>query len=457
MRVLRSRVLLVIVLVLALFVNAAAVGAAGSAKNVIVCVGDGMGFGTIQIARNALSGPDGRFTFELFPNTAIVTTHSLDALVTDSAAAATAIATGYKTNNGMISMLPAGAVLPTILEALQDAGKATGMVVTNTVYDATPASFGSHWNTRGGSPFIAAQLLERNLDVLLGGGRDQFRPTGVEDGKRTDGRNLMTEAAAAGYSVVTDRQGLESAPDSKILGLFHPSYMNYQLDRIFLGTAEPTLAEMTAKALSVLKADDDGFFLLIEGSRIDHAAHAGDIGGMVAEIADFDDAVALAHRFAAENGDTLVIVTADHDTMGLSATEPFDYKRMSEFKVSPEFMSLKFAKSANGKSFDPESIRTVFAEYAGIADVTDADIALIQSQFGQAAYKIGYAVGAVLSNRLNAGIVSAEVQIKSPSSGGHTGNPVPLYAFGPGADAFGGVLDNTQLADKIAAAAGIEF
>ena len=457
MRKYSMKTLLVIVLAFALFITGANGASAQGARNVIVCIGDGMGYGALQIGKYALKGADGRFAFELFPNVAMITTYSLNALVTDSAAAATAIATGHKTNNGMIAMLPDGTVLPTILEAMQAAGKAAGMVVTNTVYDATPAGFATHWNTRGGSSEIAAQLLDKELDVLMGGGRDQFRIKGVADGKRADGRNLMGEATAMGYSVVTDREALDKATGGRILGLFHPSYMNYQLDRAYLGTHEPTLAEMTRKALSVLREKDNGFFLMIEGSRIDHAAHAGDLGGVIAELNDFNEAVALAYQFAIADGNTLVIVTADHDTMGLSATEPFDYSRMKEFKVSPEFMALQLATTSDGKAFDPESIRKVFADFANVTDITDADIALIQSMFGKAPYMVGYAVGAVLSTRVNAGIVSSAVQIKSPSSGGHTGNPVPLFAFGPGAELFGGVMDNTEISPKIAEAAGIEF
>ena len=167
--------------------------------------------------------------------------------------------------------------------------------------------------------------------------------------------------------------------------------------------------------------------------------------------------VALAYEFAKKDGNTLVIVTADHDTMGLSATEPLNYERMKEFKVSPEYMALQFKTAEDGNSFDEASIRAVFDALAGINDLTDADIALIQSMFGQASYKIGYAVGSVLADRIDVGIVSAEVQIKSPSSGGHTGNPVPLYALGPGAELFDGVMDNTEIPAKLAAAAEVEW
>jgi len=431
---------------------------ASQAKNVILCIGDGMGFGALQVSRNALLGPDGRFPFETFPNVAIVTTHSLNNTVTDSAAAATAIATGHKTNNGIISVLPDGTVVPTILEAMRAAGKATGLVVTNTIYDATPAAFGAHWGTRGGSQEIAAQLFDSGIDVLLGGGRDQYLPSGKGDGKRKDGRDIMAEAAAKGYAVVTTKDELSAVPaggGAKVLGLFHPSYMNYQKDRVYLGTQEPSLADMTAKALEVLKTASDGFFLMIEGSRIDHAAHAGDVPGVVAEIADFAKAVELVHEFAKESGDTLVIVTADHDTMGFSATEPFDYESLGTIKVSPEFMALKLETGANGK-FSPESIARVFEEFAGIKDLSDDEIQLVQSMSGRASYQVGYAIGAVIAARLNTGIVSPQVQLKS-ETGGHTGNPVPLYAFGPGAGAFSGVIDNTEIAGKVAAAAGVEF
>lgn len=456
MRRLSSKVLLVFALIVALLITSTVGALAGVAENVILIIGDGMGFGAIQIARNFLMGPDGRFTFEEFPHVAIVTTHSLDNLVTDSAAAATAIATGHKTNNGMISMLPDGTVVPTILEAMQKAGKAVGIVVTNTVYDATPAAFTAHWNTRGGSEQIALQQFEKGIDVLLGGGRDRFLPAGVADGKRTDGRNLMAEAEALGYVVVTDRESLQQAEGDRILGLFNTSYMSYQNDRIYLGTDEPTLAEMTEKALSILAGKENGFFLLIEGSRIDHAAHGGDLHGVVAEMADFEQAVALAYEFAKADGNTLVIVTADHDTMGLSATEPLKYERISDVKVSPEYMGRQFKVAEDGKSFDEGSIREVFATYAGVDDLTDADIALIQSMFGQASYKVGNIIGLILADKLDAGVVSAKVHLKS-STGGHTGNPVPLYAFGPGAEQFGGVMDNTEIAAKIAAAAEVEW
>lgn len=424
------------------------------AKNVIIAIGDGMGFGALQLARNVLIGPDGKFVFETFPAVGYVTTYSADNLVTDSAAAATAIATGYKTNNGMIAVKPDGTPVQTILEAMKKAGKATGLVATNTIYDATPAAFGAHWGTRGGSEEISAQLLDAGIDVLLGGGREYFLPAN-DGGKRKDGRNLIKEAAAKGYAVATTGTELKAVSGKKLLGLFHPSYMNYQTDRAYLGADEPTLTEMAAKALEALKGSENGFFLMIEGSRIDHAAHAGDAAGVVAEMNDFANAVKLAYEFAKANPDTLLIVTADHDTMGFSVTEPFDYSLLKQVKVSPEFMAGQFEKGADGK-FTEDSVRRAFMKFAGIRSLTDEQMALIQANAGQAAYRVGYAVGAVIAQNLKLGIVSPSVQAES-NTGGHTGNPVPLFATGVGSELFSGVMDNTEIPGKIAKAAGISF
>lgn len=189
-----SRLTLALVLLFSVVVWASLPGLAGAlAKNVILLVGDGLGFGPIQFARNVLAGPGGRLSFERLPYVGLVTTYSANQWVTDSAAAATAMATGYKTNNGMVSVKPDGTPVKTVLEAAQGAGKAVGLISTNTVYDATPAAFGAHWGKRSGSDAIAAQLVDRKIDVILGGGSDQFFPKGVGPGKRGDGKNLWTK------------------------------------------------------------------------------------------------------------------------------------------------------------------------------------------------------------------------------------------------------------------------
>lgn len=449
-------VFLALLLSLALLVPAVSAAAPLPVKNVIFMIGDGMGIGAVQLARNALVGPNGRLVMETFPAVGLATTFSADNAVTDSAAAGTALATGHKTKNGMVSVLPDGTTpVTTILEAAQKKGLATGLISTNTIYDATPAAFGAHWGTRGGSAEIAAQLLDHNIDVLLGGGSAYFFPAGVEDGVRKDGRNLAAEAQAKGYAVVRDKDALAAVSGTKVLGLFHSSYMNYQKDRAFLGTSEPTLAQMAAKALAILSQSKNGFFVMIEGARIDHAAHAADLPGVIAEMKDFNDAVALARDFAAAHPDTLLVVTADHDTMGLSVTEPLDYALLKQVTVSPEFMAGKLEKDSAGV-FTEGSIRQAFATYAGITDLTPQEVAAVQAQSKYPAYLVGYAIGSIIAARAHAGVVDPAVRALG-HTGGHTGNMVPVYAMGPGASLFAGVLDNTQIPRRMAALLGVNL
>lgn len=428
---------------------------AGQVKNVILMVGDGMGFGAIQYGRNILVGPEGRLSFEKLPYVGLVTTYSADQWVTDSAAAATAMATGYKTKNGMIAVKPDGTPVKTVLEAAQEAGKAVGLISTNTIYDATPAAFGSHWGQRSGSSAIAAQLVEHKIDVLLGGGADQFFPKGVGPGVRADGVNLVEQAKAAGYTYVANATELAAASGAKLLGLFTPSYMDYQYDRPLVKRDEPSLAEMTQKSLDLLSKDADGFFLMSEGARIDHMAHTAEVAGTVAELKDFDAAVQVALKFAEGRGDTLVVVTADHDTMGLGVTEPFKLDVIQKVKASPEYMAIQMKKDASGQ-FTEESIKQVLADFAGITDPTPAEIAIITGVSKQATYKQGYEIGSIIAARANVASLTSAVRATG-GTGGHAGNQVPVYATGAEGQLFAGVLDNTDLARRLATAMGVNL
>lgn len=451
--------LLVVLLVMALVLaGIAGVRAAEpSIRNVIFMIGDGMGFGAVTLARNAVVGQEGRLSFETFPATGFVSTHSADNIVTDSAAAGTALATGYKTNNGVIAMVPRKnaqgqaemASVKTLLEAAQEAGKSVGLVSTNTVYDATPAAFGAHWSTRGGSDEIAAQIFDKRVDVILGGGLDRFLPAGTAPGKRADGRDLVAEAKKAGYAAVfNDAQLRDAAGQPRILGLFNASYMCYVQDRLFTNAPEPSLPAMTRAALLSLAKNEKGFFAMIEGARIDHAAHAADIPGVIAEMREFHEAVAAALEFAKKDGRTLVVVTADHDTMGLSISESVNYALLAKIKVSPEYMALQM-KRGDDKVFLADSIKQVFAEYAGITDLTPAEVAVVQAVSGKATYQIGYEIGSIIAARAHVGCLTTEVRAIG-GTGGHTANLVPIYAFGPSAGRFAGMQDNTQIPKTIA-------
>ncbi|MFW9847692.1 MAG: alkaline phosphatase [Candidatus Thorarchaeota archaeon] len=273
--------------------------------NVILMIGDGMGPSQIELGRLVEYGPSGNLTMQDAPLTISVTTFSADNSITDSAAAATAIATGWKTNNGMVSVLPNGTILDTILENAQLHGKATGLVVTSEIQHATPACFATHVSSRSNYVEITRQLVEEaEVDVLLGGGLNYFSPAQLQ---YMENQN---------YTIVQNRTGLLDVQNGTVLGLFAGSHMDYEEVRNYSQT--PSLAEMTNKTLSILSNDPDGFFLMVEGSRIDHAAHANDPIGVALEMVAFDNAVEVALEYVQSHEHTILIVTADHETGGLA-------------------------------------------------------------------------------------------------------------------------------------------
>jgi len=279
-------------------------------RNIILMIGDGMGFAHIAAARIHAHGADGRLALDQLPVVGHITTHSADALVTDSAAAGTALATGLKTDNRRIAMTRDNKALYTILEAARDHGLATGLVVTSAITHATPAVFAAHVPHRRQEADIARQMLEGSVDVMLGGGRRFFLPPSA-GGERTDGRNLIEEARRRGYTVVSDSEALARASARRVLGLFAHAAMTTH-------APEPTLAQMTTRALELLSAHRKGFFVMIEGSQIDWAGHDNDAEKLLRQMLVFDEAVRAALDFARREGRTLVVVTADHETGGMA-------------------------------------------------------------------------------------------------------------------------------------------
>jgi alkaline phosphatase len=290
-------------------------------KNVILLIGDGMGPGIIASARAKAASPGGLLYMERFPVIGIQKNYSANALITDSAAAATALAAGRKTNNQMVGITPDGTKLKTILEAARDNGFKTGLVVTSTITHATPACFASHISNRDDEPEIAGQLIANKVNVLFGGGRQFFLPKNAPGSKRPDNKNLIKQAEDLGYLYIQDANGLKFAKGKYILGLF-------QLKHLTTQQPEPSLAELTGKAIEVLNEPekesfvdrDKGFFLMVEGSQIDFAAHLDNLNHTIRQTLLFDRAVKMAVDFALKDKHTLVIVTADHDTGGLTIT-----------------------------------------------------------------------------------------------------------------------------------------
>jgi len=422
---------------------------AQSPKNVIVMVGDGMGVGQIEIARLFEYGKEGRLFMQTLPHVALMQTYSANNIVTDSAAAGTAIATTYKTNNEMIGVKPNGEEVDSILDLFQQSGKKVGVISTNTATDATPAAFtASVANRWSGQQEVARQMLANEYDVILGGGSAYFGPD------NQDGKDLVKEFEQKGYTFVSDKNELSKANGDKLLGLFNSSYMNYKLDREEVNSQEPTLTEMTQKALEFLSKDKDGFFVMVEGARIDHASHSADITGIWKETIEFDDAVKCAVDWAKADGDTLVLVLADHETMGVSAAEPMDIEALKQIEVSPEYMASKLVQDEATGDFTAKSVKEVFKTYANI-DLTNEEV----TQFNKAvkdneglvysSHKVDWEMGSVIATKNHVGVASSQVRLLS-STGGHTGNMVPVFAYGVGAEQFDGILDNTDVSKIIA-------
>lgn len=398
----RSSRLAVLLLTLGLLLAVAVAGAHPSAaqpvKNMIYMIGDGMGFLQLDAARVVKGSP---LTIDTMPIQHRVQTASADNPVTDSAAAGTAHATGFRTNNGMVGLAPDGRELTSILKMAQAAGKATGVVVTDIVYGATPGSYLANVNHRNEQDAILEQtLFITQPDILLGGGTSVFQA--IRGPERL---------ADTPYTLITTRDELlawDTKSGGPLLGLFASGTMTYEVDR---PASEPHIAEMVRVALEILAESEEGFFLMVEGSRIDHASHANDLRRAVFEALAFDEAVAVALEFAAGRDDTLVVVTADHETGGL---------RPPTTTPSPQVIASGVATVADqitrALRNDPAAdVTGVFAQYAGITDLSSH---IEPGTFDDL-------IRAVLSARAH-----------NYTSTGHSDAPVPSYAYGPGAERF---------------------
>ena len=399
-----------------------------SPKNVILFITDGTGPASLTLARDYLRYSEGTEMLAVDSvEVGSIHTYASNSRVTDSAAGATAFAAGVKTYNGAIAVDTLQRPVATLLEAAEAEGMATGLVATSRITHATPAAFAAHVPNRGMEAEIAVQELARGIEVLLGGGADFFLPDTL-GGRRTDGRNLMAEAEALGYNVVSDRAGFDALVRTPVLGLFTPSHMAYELDRD--PAEEPSLAEMTAKAIDLLADDPDGFFLMVEASRIDHAGHANDPAAHLHDVLAFNRAITVALDFAQEQGETLVVSTSDHETGGLSLGRDGVY------------------------AWEPAVLARVTASLEGMADRYRQEqmppcemletVASVTCTEDEAA-----AFGGVLNDppalsTMLLDVISARAGIGWTTSG-HTAVDVPLYAFGPGQARFIGHHDNTAI------------
>ena len=383
--------------------------------------------------------------------TGAMRTYSAESAITDSAPAATALATGHKSNDKYIGVLPSTINSPgleqiakedafkpvaNVLEGAKQKGKATGIISTSEIQHATPAGFSAHVKNRSQYGDIAEQQVYQNIDVVLGGGLESLTP-GTTKNARKDGENLISVLEEKQYELVKTRDELLKSQSDKLWGSFAPSALAYDLDRKTTAINEPTLAEMTGKAIDTLKKDKDGFFLFVEGSKVDWAAHANDTIGMISDILSFDDAVKEAIDFAKEDGNTMVIAVTDHGNSGITMGNANTTNTYSSIPVSAYIDPLKKATmtiegALSQLKTDKSNLVEVAALY-GLDNLTEDELATLKS-----AKDLGSEMVKMLANRANIGF----------TTGGHTGEDVFLYSYGP--DKLTGLVENTDLAHAMA-------
>lgn len=290
------------------------------ARSLIFFIGDGMGPQIVSIvnlyAERSLGRDLSMVRLANTGTTGYMTTHAEDRMVTDSAASGTALATGHKTNNGMVGMTPDGEVVGNLFEMAVRRGKSVGIVTTTSVTDATPAAFLAHAQSREMHYDIARQIVIGDASVILGGGWWFFLPP--EKGKRPDDVDLTEEARGLGFDVVFNRDEMNASTGKKLLGLFSAEVLPYERARN--KDQIPSLAEMTVKALEVLADDPDGFLLMVEGGRIDHAEHENSISDAVIDFLAFDDAIGEGMSYQEDDSTLTIVVSADHDCGGPAVT-----------------------------------------------------------------------------------------------------------------------------------------
>ena len=291
------------------------------AKNVILLIGDGMSASQITSYRLLKEGPNGRIAVDNFPISGIVLTHSADAIITDSASSATAYSTGSKTKNGFLGVDQEGRILENLTEKLDNFGFVSALISTSEVTHATPAAFSSHVDSRRNTDEISSQMLESKVATILGGGR-KFFLSAENGGKRKDERDLLEEAKKS-HKILMHKHELDISgitPSDRILGLFADEHLRDE-ENPDNHSSEPTLTEMLRFSLERAEAAIDGqcrgSFIMVEGSQVDWAGHANNIDYLERELKEFDEATRYALEYAKKNPDTLVVVTADHETGGL--------------------------------------------------------------------------------------------------------------------------------------------
>ncbi|UCC11647.1 MAG: alkaline phosphatase [candidate division WOR-3 bacterium] len=424
--------------------------------NVIVLIPDGCGVAHMTMARWFKGAPLAQDDMDI----SLVHTHNTNSMITGSAAAATAFATGYKTWEGpdkarCVSMRPDSLILPkpyklpesqqwrpvaSVLEGARLAGKAVGLVATCRVSHATPAAYASHWHARNDEHILMEQMVYAGIDVVFGGGlaylidTDSKIPGTTLAGRRDDGENLYDVLIARGYDIITTKDELDGLPPEarKVWGMFAPSHMYHDIDRHRVAPDQPSLVEMTRQAIRVLSQNPNGFFLTVEGSQVDWSSHTNDPVGTITEYIAFDQVVTAALEFARSSREpTLVLVFPDHDNGGMSLGDrDADYGSFQPVHMvnvinraaltSDAAAWLVYTNTDNAQP-DPDTVRDIISEYYGITDLTADELGTIMADLKDTLTDdLPRLLGHMLSRRAHIGWTTF----------GHTGNDVPMFSYG---------------------------
>lgn len=417
--------------VLALMCTASGAMAETAPKNVIYMIGDGMGPAYTTAYRYFKDDPTTKSVEQTVFDTMLTgmaRTYPDDhTVVTDSAASATALSSGHKSYNGAIAVDTDKKPLKTMLEIAKQRGMTTALLATSQINHATPASFAAHNESRNNYDEIANDYIDNKIagklpvDLMLGGGTKYFI---------RDDRNLVDEFKAAGYQYGDDIQNLDQITQLPAIGLYAAKGLPFALDE------NPTrLTKLTSKALDLLdNQNKDGFFVMIEGSQIDWCGHANDIACAMAEMDDFASAIEKAKAYVDKNKDTLLVITADHSTGGLTLGAHGQYKWEADVVHGVKAT----AGTITQHLLESDDLKSVWNKYTSIAFTPENKIKLEQAKsMGDKALNL--AVKSIIS----------DTSFTGWTTGGHTAVDVQVFAYGKRSEQFVGSQNNTDIADKL--------
>ena len=432
----------------------------GGAKNIIFLVSDGMSDGTLTMADLMRRRQEGRASnwIKLYEEgrvqRSLMDMAAANSIVTGSAAGSSSWGSGHRVDNTVLNMNSSGDEYRTILEIFRDAGKGTGLVTTTRITHATPAGFGINMPERWMEDEIADQYLEREYDVLMGGGRRHFVPD-----QRDDDRNLLSAFQQKGYRVAESKGDLQDWDRSgPILGTFYDTHLPYVLDHKNIARHQkqvPRLPAMTDAALQRLDRNDDGFLLQIEGGRVDHGAHINDTAGLLYDQIEFDRTIGRVLDFVEGRDDTLVIITTDHGNANPAVNATGDkygestpmFDRVADFQYTNDWILSELDETSTHREIRDR------VETAWQFSITRDEAELLQDALrGQ--YEAAYRKKS--DPQLLLGAIQANCTAVNWLSGDHTSDYVELAALGPGSEAVGQFTRNTELFDLMVEAAGVQ-